>query len=292
MSQRFPSQTGRAFLVLAGLLALLLVSPIAGTAYAAPPDPQDKPLLEQLRDLRERLAKLEASVASHGTATPPAMGGMPAPGAAMGMQDMMKMQMGNMMENMQSMMKMMEGMMAMGGTGTSMKGMAPAPGGAGAMPMEGMDGMEMGMGPQPAMTGGTMTSSLPGFPGASHLYHLGASGFFLDHPAHVTLTAEQQKAINAVKEKALLEKASAIRKVEQAEQELWELTSADSPDADKIEAKVREVEKLRADQRLAFIRAVGQAAQLLTDEQRKALAGDAASPGSTKDATKDPHAGH
>ena len=292
MSQRFVSRTGRAALAVAGLLALLLASPISGTSYAAPPDPQDKPLLEQLRDLRERLAKLEASVASHGTAAPPAMGGMPATGAAMGMQDMMKMQMGNMMENMQLMMKMMEGMSAMGGTGTGMKGMAAAPAGAGAMPMEGMDGMEMGMGPQPAMAGGAMTSSLPGFPGASHLYHLGASGFFLDHSAHVTLTAEQQKAVNAVKEKALLEKATAIRNIEQAEQELWELTSADSPDAGKIEAKVREVEKLRADQRLAFIRAVGEAAQLLTDEQRRVLTGAAMSPGSTKDPAKDPHSGH
>jgi Spy/CpxP family protein refolding chaperone len=54
---------------------------------------------------------------------------------------------------------------------------------------------------------------------------------------------------------------------------LWELTAADQPDAAKIEAKVREVEKLRGDQRLAFIRAVGEAAQVLTDEQRKVLLG-------------------
>lgn len=53
------------------------------------------------------------------------------------------------------------------------------------------------------------------------------------------------------------------------------LTSADQPDAAKIEAKVRDIEKLRTDERLSFIRAVGDAAKLLTDDQRKVLTGAA-----------------
>ena len=54
---------------------------------------------------------------------------------------------------------------------------------------------------------------------------------------------------------------------------MWQLTAADSPDSNKIEAKAREIEKVRADQRLAFIRAVGEAAKVLTPEQQQVLLG-------------------
>ena len=119
-------------------------------------------------------------------------------------------------------------------------------------------------------------SALPGNPGASHLYHIGATGFFLDHPQHITLSTEQRKALNQIKERAALDKSSADRKVQEAEQQLWKLTAADQPDAAKIEAKVREVEKLRGDERLGFIRAVSEAAKVLTQEQRMSLVGTAA----------------
>ena len=61
--------------------------------------------------------------------------------------------------------------------------------------------------------------------------------------------------------------------MEQAEQELWTLTAADQPDATAIQAKIAAIGKLRGDERLAFIRAVGDASKLLTDEQRKILTG-------------------
>jgi hypothetical protein len=190
------------------------------------------------------------------------MGGQsPAP---MGMDSMM-----GGMKGMDSMMGGMEGMKAM----------------AGGMPMdEGMDMMDMmGMG---SMGGGMkgkmgqmkMASALPGFPGASHIYHVGATGFFLDHPEHLDLSAEQQTQLNAIKQKALLEKATAQRKIEEAEQKLWSLTAAGEPDAEKIDERVREIEKLRGDRRLAFIRSVGEGAKVLTDEQRRALLGVAQSP--------------
>lgn len=51
------------------------------------------------------------------------------------------------------------------------------------------------------------------------------------------------------------------------------LTAADQPDAAKIQTKLTEIGKLNGDERLAFIRAVGDASQLLTDEQRKILTG-------------------
>ena len=119
-----------------------------------------------------------------------------------------------------------------------------------------------------------MASALPGYPGASHLYHIGATGFFLDHPQHITLTVEQQKALNQLKEKTTLDQKSADRKIEGAEQELWTLTSADEPDATKIQAKLAECEKLRSEKRFAFIKGVGEATKLLTDEQRQSLLGN------------------
>jgi Spy/CpxP family protein refolding chaperone len=76
-----------------------------------------------------------------------------------------------------------------------------------------------------------------------------------------------------MRQDSTLAKDTAKRKIDQAEQELWQLTSADQPDAGKIEAKIKEIEKLRGDERLAFIRSVGEAAKVLTDEQRKSLSG-------------------
>lgn len=206
------------------------------------------------------------------------MGGMKPGGAGMGMGGM-KMDAGEM------------GGMKMGGAGMSpgggMPGMAggqppqmggPSGGGmagmAGMEKMDGMMGMAPGGGGMGGMAGtGPKTAALPGFPGASHLYHIGGTGFFLDHAEHISLTIQQQAALNTVKEKALLAKAANQRKVDTAEQELWALTALDQPDANKIEAKILEVEKLRGDERLDFIRAVGEAAKLLTDGQRQSLLG-------------------
>lgn len=116
-------------------------------------------------------------------------------------------------------------------------------------------------------------SALPGFPGASHIYHIGATGFFLDHAQHINLSTEQQVQLNKIKEQALLSKSATDRQIEQAEQELAVLTSSDQPDLKKIDNKVREIAKLGADERIAFIKAVGEAAGVLTDEQRKILTG-------------------
>ncbi len=126
-----------------------------------------------------------------------------------------------------------------------------------------------------AQPAAVMPSALPGFPGASHLYHVGATGFFLDYSAALMLTTNQQAALNAIKEKSSGTQASAQRQVDQAEQELWVLTSSDQPDAMALETKVREIENLQGEQRIAFIRAVGEAARILTDDQRAALLGTA-----------------
>lgn len=232
--------------------------------------PVDQDLSTQVAELRSKVAKLEALLGP--AAAKAGMGSMP------GMAD------GQLKGGMSGMGRMMEmddrmgGKPGMGG-GMSGGGMSMA-GGKDDMDMMNMMGMGPGrMGGMNGMGGMKMASALPGFPGASHLYHIGATGFFLDHPEHITLSTEQQTSLNGIKEKALLGQSSSRRRIEAADQELWELTGAAEPDAQKIEAKVREIEKLRGDERLTFIRAVGEAAKVLSDEQRRALLGVApASP--------------
>ena len=167
-------------------------------------------------------------------------------------------------------------------SGMGMGMMGKGMGGMGMMSMmkgkKGMMGMGM-MGMNPAMSsdsmaGMDMPSSLPGFPGASHVYHIGQTGFFLDHPEHITLTDEQQKKLNSIKESSLLATSTAEREIAEAEQELWKLTAADEPDIKKIEAKAKEIAQLQMKTRIAFIRSVGDAANVLTKEQRQILVGE------------------
>jgi len=273
----------------------------------------DPVLAQQLSELQAKVAQLEATLAQHpapmASTAATAMPGMPATAAApppmsMGMD---KMKPGGAMANMSpaaapappmagmsaaavpagGMMGMMSQMMGMMDKMMSMPGGAPMPSNGSAMPpapaapmSSGMGGgkMEMagmmGMGPMGSSAAGAMPeSALPGFPGASHLYHIGATGFFLDHPQHIALTTQQQAGLNKAKEQAALAKSTADRAVEQVEQELWTLTAADQPDATAIQAKIAAIGKLTGDERLAFIRAVGDASKILTDEQRKILTG-------------------
>ena len=274
------------------------------TLNAAPEPPKpDSAVTRQLADAQTKAAQLHGTLlaqnAQHAGMSPATspMPGMGAPAAAaspaaamvggmkpsgMGNDKMMEM-MGQMMKDMDKMMPMMEKIMGGGMAGKMGGGGMPAPAAAAPMSSGGM-GMDMddknemaGMMGMGAMGGGAAAgmsdSSLPGFPGASHIYHIGATGFFLDHPQHITLTTEQQVALNKIKDQALLAKSGADRAIEQAEQELAILTAADQPDLKKIEAKVRDIAKLGTDERIAFIRAVGEAAKLLTADQRKILTG-------------------
>jgi hypothetical protein len=244
-----------------------------------------KDLPQQIAELRDKVARLEAALAK---TTPKPAAGMGGMGMGQGMGRMMGMDrmtggmgMGGSGKPGQGMggMGMMDMMMGGTGEGQSMPGMGMM---GDDMDMMGMMGMGSMGGGAKGMGKMKMAAALPGFPGASHIYHIGATGFFLDHPEHITLSPQQQTNLNRVKQKALTDKASAQRKVEQAEQELWELTASDEPDAAKIEAQVRAIERLRGDQRLAFIRAVGEAAKVLSDEQRKALLGVTSDKGHTE----------
>ena len=245
----------------------------APTAPMSHPADPNKDLVEQIKLLQAKVSRLEAAVAK---IAPPAggMAGMGGPGGGMMMDNMMGGMGGKKGGGMPGMGGMM-GMdnMMMGGMGGAPGGMPGMSGSGGGMMMDDMDMMGMGsMGGSKGMKM-KMTAALPGFPGASHIYHIGATDFFLDHPEHITLSTEQKTKLAHTKQKAMTDKATAQRKIEEAEQQLWELTAADQPDAAKIDAKVREIEKLRGDQRMGFIRAVGEAAQVLTDDQRKILLG-------------------
>ena len=263
---------------LAGLMLIIGLS-TGASAQAQPPPMQadavqnDVSMNDQLAELRAKIARLEAALQqNHQGAADPGS----SMGPVSGMDD-----------------KGMMGGKGMGGkAGMGDKGAMDRSMGSGMSmtssesPMEMSEsgrGMEMGkkkgMGMMGMMkgadgTGGmTMNSALPGFPGASHIYHIGATGFFLDHDEHIELTTDQKATLSRHKELSLLSQNTADRKIDEAEQQLWALTGSDEPDAALIEARVREIEKLRGDQRLAFIRAIGEAAKVLTEDQRKSLLG-------------------
>lgn len=153
----------------------------------------------------------------------------------------------------------MSGAMGGGGMGCCMGAMGQSPGA----------GMGMNM---------ATSSALPGFPGASHLYHIGATGFFLDHADKVNINAAQQTKLNGIKQQALKEQADRQRQIDAMEEELWFLTAAEQPDLPSIETKLREAEKAKTDQRIAFIRSVGEAASVLNPEQHKLLLGKVPMP--------------
>ena len=240
------------------LLSVMMLTPslICASAIAAPPPSKsDAALKQQVAELQAKIKQLEAALPAHSPQpTAPPM----APSMNMTSTTPMPMSPGGEMQGMMNMMGMMM---------NNMKAMpATSPG--------------MSMTP-PAMP----PSALPGFPGVSHLYHIGSTGFFLDHAEHIRLSADQQAALKRIKEQALAAKNSSDRQIEQAEQDLAALTGADQPDLQKIEAKIRDIAKLNGDERISFIKAVGEAATLLTDDQRKILTGAmqpmAPSPSST-----------
>ena len=249
------------------LPVLWLLSSLA--ALAADPDGAT----DAMAEMRRNASAIEATASgdaptpapdvgmSMGDTSDPMSGAAPtdsaqSPAEMKGMMGAMKDKMGKMKMSMDEM-KGRKGSMMPGGK----KGMGG---------MDSMGGMQM-MG---AMgDADSMKSALPGFPGASHLYHIGSTGFYLDHEEHITLSPEQEKALTEIAEKSRLEQATTDRQVAEANQALFTLTGADEPDADQIDVKITEIETLAGERRRTFIRQVGEAAQILTDDQRKILVG-------------------
>lgn len=240
-------------IALAGGLLLVVFLPTMAVAQV---NQGNQTLAAQLRELQTKVDKLEAELKKSSKMQVKSMPGMGMK-KGMGMSPMAGKEMMSKKKAMMSEKKKMAS--GMGMSGKKKMGM-------------GMSGMAM-MGKVKGTDKMQVASALPGFAGASHIYHIGATSFFLDHSEHITLTQEQQLKLNQIKEKTLLDQATFERTIAQAEQELWVLTGSDKPDATKIEAKIRDIEKQSGEKRIAFIRAVGEAAKVLTDEQRKALVG-------------------
>lgn len=182
---------------------------------AASPPASDAAFKQQIAELQAKTKQLEAALAaiapspaaspvaamnSSSQVTPaPAMPAMTPSGApgAMGMGDM-----GGMPMNPQDNKPMPSA--GMGGMMTGMMGMMNQMMGKGAMPAA-SPGMPMS---PPA----TPPSALPGFSGVSHSYHIGSTGFFLEHAQHIGLSTDQQAALTKLKEQALLPRQALIAK--------------------------------------------------------------------------------
>lgn len=224
-----------------------------------------KSLSEQIMDLKHQASELEAKLREQGvnTAAMKAAGDERRLNSSMGTvsglpQVTSQQSMATTGSSQMQGMNMMSGMMSM--MSSMMSGMGAMPGGS-------------AMGPPGGIAGGALLSSLPGFPGASHLYHIGSTNFFLDHPDHITLSLDQQSRLSKLRMSALMRRSEFNRKIQAGEEQLWLLTAADQPDYSLIENKIREIEKHRSDLRLTFIKDVGVAASLLSDAQRMALLG-------------------
>ena len=284
-----PAILGTCVLLFSGAITSFAQAPMPAMPQNATADAAGQgSQADQIAELRAQIAKLQAESQRTG----PGRKSTAKPGMKMGTGKAMNMPMMDDKGEMGAMppkMPAAAGAMAMeddegemGGMSGGAQSSAPAPamgmccmGEMGGMSGGGRAGMSGGAA-QPAggMAGMRGSSSaMPGQPGASHLYHIGSTGFFLNHSRHITLTQDQRMTLNRLKEKAMLDRASSQWRIDQAEQELYALTGADQPDTSNIQAKVAEIEKRRADQRMNFIRAVGEASKVLTYEQQQALIG-------------------
>jgi hypothetical protein len=117
--------------------------------------------------------------------------------------------------------------------------------------MEDMDMMGMmGMGSMGGRDEDEDDCGPAGLPGASHVYHIG-DRLLPDHPEHITLTTEQQSALNRANRRPCWTGRSRSGRSRRPSRSCGvdRRTSRTS----QIQTKVQEIEKLRGEQRLAFI---------------------------------------
>jgi Spy/CpxP family protein refolding chaperone len=93
----------------------------------------------------------------------------------------------------------------------------------------------------------------------------------LSHREELKLTPEQVKKLESLKSDFERDARKNQDDLRAAEKSLEELTRSDSVDLKQAEAKVREVERLRANQRIARIRVIEQGKSILSQEQRDRL---------------------
>lgn len=253
-----------AFVSLGFVLSGFLSSACAGPREMKmdmPMNGSDKPMTEELVELRAKVARLEAALEQNhrGTSQEQVQKGkeMHSRHGSSSNEKRMGMKMKGMKGSSKPMM--------MGG-GSGMMGMDMMKM-MGMMHGKGMGMMKMGQDAVPK-------SALPGFPSISHIYHIGATGFFLDHAKHLGLTNDQEEKLGKIKKRSLKKQKEAQEDIEKLEQEIWELTGSDSPRIEKITDKIEKVGGLHTKKRVGFIRAVGEAATVLDMKQREKLIGE------------------
>ncbi len=250
-------------------------------ASAAKPDTQ-----AQITALRQQVVKLQAALNQRNAGkTGSAKGAMTGAKPAMGMGDDSGEMGGMAPDAANAAMAPMEGGM------DQMEAMPPAAGGMNGKAMKPMGCCGMSMGKPMAGSGGMSDDKMAGksgggmspmkgkgmagkpMAGASgqespHLLHVGAKDFFLDHQQHINMTSDQKMQLEKLKSDAAQQQRSSEAKINQSEQDLWQLTSADQPNSGAINNKVQEVAKLRADEQMNFIHLVSMASDVLTPDQR------------------------
>ncbi len=237
----------------------------------------------QITALQQKVIKLQAALKQSRTGNAvPAKSGMAGAKPAMGMgensggmggmaPDASNPSMGDdtdAMESMPSANGKMKGktMKPMGCCGMSMGKPMPAAGGMADDKMGGMSGGRMAPMEGKGMAGKTMADASS--QESPHLLHIGAEDFFLDHQKHINITSDQKMQLEKLKNDANQQKMTSQTRIDQSEQDLWQLTSADQPNTTAIDSKVQEIAKLRADQQIQFIHSVSMASDVLTPEQR------------------------
>jgi Spy/CpxP family protein refolding chaperone len=116
-------------------------------------------------------------------------------------------------------------------------------------------------------------------------HRVSLSGLALRHQKELALTPAQVASLRQLGTDAQRDAIKRHADQRLAEVDLRTLMAPDPADPNKprdlarIEAKVREIEKLRADGRMARIRSLEQSRQVLTAEQREKLRGLLSQPG-------------
>ncbi len=110
-------------------------------------------------------------------------------------------------------------------------------------------------------------------PEASHLLHLGVPRFYRDYRRRLQLSADQVKALKTTQEAALAAWYSQQEKIDNLELQVWVLTGDPTFRDEQLVGLLQDLESARASQRLDYIRAVRDAAGMLTSEQQRRLRG-------------------
>ena len=283
-------KTGASNLACFVILSACVLSPVPTfgqmpmSTATAPNQPRvNQDTSAQIKRLQQQIVQLQAALklskGKKGTPQPDSMdSGKPAMGMEDGGGEMEGMSAGAAKPAMQDKMGGMDCMSKMSSPAGSMKGdtaaPVPPPGCCSmsmAMPMAKSGMADDRMGIMPGVAATTMKAKMMAtqkMAESPHLLHIGAKDFFLDHQKHIALTPDQKAQLETIKRESGNQKSTYEGQIGTAQEQLWQLTSADQPNSTDIDGKVQEVAQLRAAEQVAFIHSVSAALEVLTPEQR------------------------